>query len=69
MARTGQGTNVDKTKRRNDQGILLAYLSLMKEDVFVFLFNYELTLTNNQTLCALRNSGSSLAEWSALLAY
>ena len=41
----------------------------MKEDVFVFLFNYELTLTNNQTLCALLNSGSSLAEWSALLAH
>ena len=41
----------------------------MKEDVFAFLFNYELTLTNNQTLCALRNSGSSLAEWSALLAH
>lgn len=68
-ARTRRGTNVDKTKRRNDQGILLAQLSLMKEDVFVFLFNYELTLTNNQTLCALRNSGSSLAEWSALLAH
>ena len=42
---------------------------MKNKDVFVFPFNYELTLTNNQTLCALRNSGSSLAEWSALLAY